>query len=90
MCKNEKYGVQNERDYIQRMARAACGGGRMTKRKIKTVNRISNYQTEELMINDKTEEVDLDSELCSTEIWHKMNMAYLEIEMTAYSNRRWS
>ena len=66
------------------------GGKRMTKRKIKTVNRISNYQTKELMINDKTEEADLDSELCSTEIWHKMNMAYLAIEMTSYSNRRWS
>lgn len=72
------------------MARTVSGDIRMTKRKIKTVNRISNFQTEELITDDKTEKADLDSELCSTEIWHKMNMAYLEIEMTAYSNRRWS
>lgn len=62
----------------------------MTKRKLKTVNRTSNFQTKELMMNDEIEKAILDSELCSTETWHKMNLAFLTIEMTAYSNRRWS
>ena len=60
----------------------------MTKRTIKTVNRTSKFQTTEVMMNDEIEKDILGSELCSTETWHKMNLAFLTIEMTAYSNRR--